>query len=44
MTSLLVPGMSIDTVNGSALGWPGWIVYGVVVILGFTLLDKRRRG
>jgi membrane protease YdiL (CAAX protease family) len=42
MTSLLVPGMAIDTVNGSALGWPGWIVYGVVVVVGFWFLQRRR--
>ncbi|MFJ4224544.1 lysostaphin resistance A-like protein [Microbacterium sp. NPDC089695] len=42
VASLLVPGSQVDTVNGSPLGWPGWIVYGVVVIVGFSLLRLRR--
>ncbi|MET8049948.1 CPBP family intramembrane glutamic endopeptidase [Streptosporangium sp. NPDC005286] len=43
MTSLLVPGATIDTVNGSAMGWPGWITYATVVIVGFTLARRTRR-
>lgn len=41
MTSLLLPGAAIDTVNGSALGWPGWIVYGAVVVASFALTRRR---
>ncbi|MEU9890643.1 CPBP family intramembrane glutamic endopeptidase [Sphaerisporangium sp. NPDC051011] len=43
MTSLLAPGATIDTVNGSAMGRPGWIVYGTVVLVGFALIRHRRR-
>lgn len=42
IASLLAPGARVDTVNGSPLGWPGWIVYGAVVIVGFTVLRHRR--
>lgn len=41
MTSLLLPGATIDTVNGSALGWPGWLVYGAVVVVGSAIMLRR---
>ncbi len=42
MAALLAPGASLDTVNGSALGWPGWVVYGAAVIVGLVAVRRRR--